>query len=274
MNLCISEVTTLPATFAEDVAAFASAGWPAMEVWLTKLETHLQTNSAEATRRSIAESGMALAAAAYQGGLLLSQGDARREHFDHFKRRLGICQEFHIPTLLIVADFAERFDAVSLERAVVSLKQAAQWADGFGVRLALEFRAADTFCSCLDTALSLIEQCGERNVGVNLDLFHWWKGPSKNEDLERLTLDNLFHVQIADVAGMPRELATDSDRIMPGDGDIRLAAILEHLRKMEYAGYVSLELMNPILWQAKIAQVAELGLDAVRRVLPPPTPAT
>jgi 2-keto-myo-inositol isomerase len=268
MKICISEATTLPATFAEDVAAFASAGWPAMEVWLTKLETHLQNNSAEATRRLIADTGIELAAAAYQGGLLLSQGEARREHFDHFKRRLEICQQIGIPTLLIVADFAQRVDALLLQRAIVSLKQAAQWADGFGVRLALEFRAADSFCSCLDTALTLIEECGEPNVGINLDVFHWWNGPSKTEDLERLFSDNLFHVQIADVAGVPRELAVDSDRIMPGDGDIRIAPILDYLQRIGYAGFVSLELMNPTLWQAKTTQVAELGLTAVQRLLP------
>jgi 4-hydroxyphenylpyruvate dioxygenase len=40
------------------------------------------------------------------GGLLLSQGELRREHFDHFSRRLEICHEFAIPTMLLFADFA------------------------------------------------------------------------------------------------------------------------------------------------------------------------
>ena len=34
---------------------------------------------------------IALVAAAYQGGLLLSQGEQRKAHFDHFKRRLDLC---------------------------------------------------------------------------------------------------------------------------------------------------------------------------------------
>lgn len=265
MKLCISEATTLPATFADDVAAFSSAGWPAMEVWLTKLETHLQNHSASATRQMIADKGIVIAAAAYQGGLLLSQGEARRVHFDHFKSRLAICQDLGIPTMLLVADFVQHIDGTSLERAVVSLKQAGQWAEGFGVRLALEFRATDTFCTCLDTALTLVEQCGERNVGVNLDLFHWWKGPSKMEDLERVSKSNLFHVQLADAAGVPRELATDSDRIMPGEGDLPIGTILKLLREKQYDGYLSLELLNPIFWQAKLTQVAELGLTAMKR---------
>ena len=46
MRLCISEATTLPATFAEDVEAYAEAGCTGMEVWLTKLENHLERHSA------------------------------------------------------------------------------------------------------------------------------------------------------------------------------------------------------------------------------------
>lgn len=268
MKLCISEVTTLSATFAEDVAAFGGAGWRAMEVWLTKLETHLQTSSAEQTKELLAEKGITLAAASYQGGLLLSQGEARKTHFEHFKRRLMLCQDFSIPTMLLVADFAQRIEQASLERAIVSLKQAAQWADGFGVRLALEFRGSDTFCSCLDTALQMVDQCGEANIGVNLDLFHYYKGASKEEDASRLTRYNLAFVQLADVAGVPRELMTDADRIMPGEGDFHIRPLLDNLQKMGYAGYVSLELMNPTLWQAKPTQVAELALTACRRFLP------
>ena len=88
-------------------------------------------------------------------------------------------------------------------------------AQQFGVRLALEFRGGDAFCSCLDTALTLVEQCREPNVGVCLDVFHYHAGPSKPEDLERLTAANLFHVQVCDVAGVPREMMTDADRVLP-----------------------------------------------------------
>src|SRR5947199_3237311 len=138
MKPCISEATTLPCTFAEDVAAYADAGCTAMEVWLTKLEKHLESHSVAGTRQLLAERGMTLAAASYQGGLLLSLGEQRQAHYDHFRRRLELCQQFQIPTLLVVADFVEGIEQTALARAVVSLKQAAQWAEGFGVRLALE----------------------------------------------------------------------------------------------------------------------------------------
>jgi sugar phosphate isomerase/epimerase len=264
---CISQATTLAASFADDAADYPAGGCTAIEVWLTKLEKHLQDVSADDTRKALADRGVQLVAAAYQGGLLLSQGEQRKVHFEHFKRRLDLCQQFSIPTMVLVADFTKSPDAQDLGRAIVSLKQAAQWAAGFGVRLALEFRGTDAFCSCLDTAITLVEQCGEPNAGVCLDAFHFYKGPSKSEDLDRLTLANLFHVQVCDVAGVPRELMSDSDRIMPGEGDFHLGDFVKVLKKIGYTGGVSLELMNPVLWQMKPTQVIELGMSALSRVL-------
>jgi 2-keto-myo-inositol isomerase len=272
MRFCISETSTMPSSFCEDVEAFAAAGCQGMEVWLTKLEKELENYTAADLRKRVEEKQVTLAAASYQGGLLLSQGEQRRTHFDHFKRRLDLCQTFGIPTLLLVADFVHQVDALAMERAVVSLGQAAQWAAGFGVTLALEFRGSDTFCASLDTAVMLIEQAGEPNLGVNLDVFHYYKGPSKLEDLERLVKQKPAFVQICDVAGVPRELMTDSDRIFPGEGDFQLLPIMHKLRAIGYEGWVSLELWNPTIWQSPPQQVAEFGLAAWNRLVAAVTP--
>ncbi len=267
MTPCISQATTLPSRFADDVNGYADGGCAAMEVWLTKLETHLESASVAETQALLRQRGVTLAAAAYQGGLLLSQGEARRASFDHFKARLELCQQFGIGTLVVVADFAQKIDATSLGRAVVSLTEAGRWAAGFDVRLALEFRGQDTFCTCLETALMLVGECREPNVGVCLDAFHYFRGPSKAEDLSKLSPANLFHVQVCDVAGIPRELMTDADRIFPGDGDFHLEPIVNRLREIGYGGAVSLELLNPMLWGSKPSQIAELGIAALERLL-------
>jgi sugar phosphate isomerase/epimerase len=266
MRPCISQATTLPSSFAEDVEAYADAGWPAAEVWLTKLETHLQTHPAAETRRLLEDRQLTLAAASYQGGLLLSQGEQQRVQFDQLKRRLDLCERFGIPTLLVVPDFATPGEA-DLARAAASLGEAARWAEGFRVRLALEFQARSGFCASLGTALALAAASGEANVGVNFDVFHYYAGPSKFEDLGALTPANLAFVQVCDLAGVPRELATDADRILPGDGDFNLSPFVRQLRAVGYDGWVSLELLNPTLWQAGAAQVAALGLQAVERLL-------
>lgn len=266
MTPCFSQATTMSASFADDVLACAEAGFQLVEVWLTKLEQHLEKESMEATKRLLADHRVKPVAAAYQGGLLLSQGEERRTHFDLCQRRLGLCQELAIETLLVVPDFADRVETADLQRARVSLAQAAQLAASYDVRLALEFRSNTRWCACLETAQSLVVACGEPNVGVALDAFHYWTGPSKLADVERCPVERLFHVQVCDLAGVPRELATDSDRVLPGDGDIDLPLLLEVLRWKGYMGPVSVELFNPELWQMKPTQVAGVAKRALDRM--------
>ena len=63
--------------------------------------------------------------------------------------------------------------------------------------------------------------------------------------------------------------AGDAARVFPGDGDFDLAPLVERLRTIGYAGAVSVELMNPVVWQAKPSQVAELAMTALARLLGP-----
>lgn len=267
MKLCISQATTLSAPFGDDINAFADVGWTAVEIWLTKLEQYLEKNSIDDVRSLFRDRQIAPVAASYQGGLLLSQGEERKAHFEHFRKRLELCQAIGIDTLIVVADFTGKPSETDLRRAVVSLTQVGQWAAGYSVQIAVEFRGVSGFCTSLDTAIALIEECGEPTVGVCLDLFHFYKGPSKEQDLAKLTKSNLAYVQLSDVAGVPRELMTDSDRVLPGDGDFQFAPLISTLKRIGYEGYVSLEVMNPVFWQMKGTQVAELGLMALRRVV-------
>ncbi|MCS6975944.1 MAG: sugar phosphate isomerase/epimerase [Gemmatales bacterium] len=267
MKPCLSQTLTLPGTFAADIAAYAEAGCDAVEIWLTKLEDHRRHFSPEQTRQLLADYGIKPVAAAYQGGILLSEGQQRREQFDQFQRRLSLCQELGIPTLILAADFADKADLAYLDRACKSLQQVAQLAAAYDVRLALEFHTKARWCSSLETAIALVEACRQPNLGICLDVFHFHAGPSKLHDLGLLTPEQLFHVQVCDVSGTLREFAQDADRILPGDGDLPLHPILERLRQISYTGWVSVEVFNPTLWQINAVQVAAMAWQAVQRLL-------
>jgi sugar phosphate isomerase/epimerase len=205
--------------------------------------------------------------ASYQGGLLASQGEARREAWELFRRRLELCRELNIGTIIVACDVPAPLDQQTIERVQISLTQVAQEAGQRSLRAALEFQAHSAFGNNLQTAAALIADVGSPHLGLCLDAFHWHIGPSKTEDLGYLTADNLFHVQLCDLADTPRELARDTDRILPGDGDIHLAAIIAHLKKINYRNCLSIELMNPKLWQIPALQLADAGLAALRRLL-------
>jgi 4-hydroxyphenylpyruvate dioxygenase len=267
MKTAISQVCSLQAPFETDLADYSAGACGAVEVWLGKLETFLEHHPPDDVRRLAADAGVELPVASFQGGLWTSQGEARAEHWRHFTWRLELCRQLGIGTLVVAGDIAGPLSTADIGRVQMSLVEAGQAAEKAGVRLAFEFQAQAALANNLESAAALIAESGQPSLGLCLDAFHFCTGRSKTEDLAYLTPDNLFHVQLCDVGGCLRELATDSDRILPGDGAFHLQPIVERLRQIDYQGYVSLETPNPSIWQISPRVVGEVGMTALRRAL-------
>ncbi len=263
----LSQVCTLHSAFEQDVVDYAAGKCPAIEIWLTKLETYLESHNLDDVRRLLAENHIAAPVASFQGGLLVSQGDARREHRAHFERRLELCRALGIRTLVVAGDVAGPVSQQDFDRLRMSLGQAAKQAGEHGVRVALEFQGRAAYPNNLQSAAALVEEIANPHLGLCLDAFQFFTGPSKDADLAYLTSGNLFHVQLCDLAGQSREFAADGDRVLPGDGDFNLQATVARLKEINYKGCVSVELMNPAIWQIPPRQFGEVAITALRKVL-------
>ncbi len=264
---CVSQAVTLSTSFLDDLAAYAQAGCWHVELWLPKLEEQLKEHDLDHIKQQVADLQLFFPVAAPQGGLVNEVPAVAQESMKLLERRLPLLRALGVRTLVVPLDFGRALDAQQLARAMDRLRQAAERAAEYGVRLALEFQGRGAFGNNLETAVQLVEELGTDNVGVCLDVFHFYTGPSKLADLELLTVQNLFHVQLCDVAGLLREVARDSDRILPGEGDWDVGPIVERLRAIGYEGPVSVELFNPVLWQMDARQVAEVAITSLRRVL-------
>jgi len=267
MKPALGQVCSLHAPFDKDLEDYAAGHCHAIDVWLTKLEIYLQSHSCDDVRGLLEQYEMQVPAASFQGGLLTSQGPARELAWELFGARLDLCRELAIETLVVSCDVSAPLGERDLERTRTSLQQAAHQAGEQGVRVALELQARAAFGNNLQTAAVLVAEVASPALGLCLDAFHFHVGPSKTEDLIYLTKENLFHVQLCDLADIPREFATDADRILPGDGDIPLKTIVNYLAEMEYDGWVAVELMNPRIWQIPPRQFGEIGMTALRKVL-------
>lgn len=267
MKAAISQVCSLNSSFEQDIEDYAAGRCEVVELWLTKLEGHVQATSIEQTLRLLQTHGVSAPVASFQGGLLTSQGAARAAAWELLGQRLALCEDLNIETLVIACDAFGPLTQQDIERLHLSLREAAKSAGDRGIRLALEFNATAALGNNLQTAIALVAETASPHLGICLDAFHYYVGPSKPEDLQLLTVDNLFHVQLCDLVDTPRELASDGDRILPGDGDIPLAPIVNRLREIRYDGCVSIELMNPQIWQVPARQFGEIALTALRKVL-------
>lgn len=263
----LGTVCSLEAGLATILEDYAAGHCDAIDLWLGHAERFLETGEAEGLRDRLAASGMRVVAASYQGGLLLADGASGAEHRALFGHRLDLCRGLGIPVLVLAGDAHGPLAPADLARMSANLAEAAGRAADAGVRLAFEFDARASFPNNLQSAAALVEQVGHPALGLCLDWHHFTVGPSKEGDLGLLTAANLFHVQVSDIADVPREMARDSERILPGEGSMPPDALLDRLAEIGYSGAVSVELMNPALWCVPPRQFGEVATTCLRRLL-------
>jgi 4-hydroxyphenylpyruvate dioxygenase len=267
MRPAIATVCSLEAPLGTILEDYAAGRCDAVDLWLGHADAFLAQGDVAALREAFARHGIAPVAASFQGGLLTSQGEARREHWSHFGRRLALCRDLGIPVLVVAGDAFGPLGPQDLGRLSHGLAEAAGQAADAGVRLALEFDSRASFPNHLQSAVALVEDVGSPALGVCLDWFHWTVGPSKPQDLWLLSPETLAHVQLSDIADVPREMAADADRILPGEGSSPPDDLVRRLGEIGYAGAVAVELHNPALWRVPPRQFGEIAFTCLRKLL-------
>jgi sugar phosphate isomerase/epimerase len=263
----VGTVCSLNAELSTILDDYAAGHCDAIDLWLGHAERVLAAGSPEQLRDLLAASGTRVVAASYQGGLLTAAGAAGEAHWTLFGHRLELCRGLSIPVLVVAGDAFAPLSVTDLGAMASNLAKAAGRAAEAGVKLALEFDARASFPNNLQSAAALVDQVGHPSLGLCLDWYHFTMGPSKESDLGLLTRSNLFHVQVSDIADVPREMASDAERILPGEGSSPPHALLARLAEIGYGGAVSIELMNPALWRVPPRQFGEVAMTALRRLL-------
>jgi sugar phosphate isomerase/epimerase len=263
----IATVCSLDASLETILEDYAAGHCDAVDLWLGHAEAFVAKHGLATLRERLAGQGIEAVAASYQGGLLTSQGEARLEHWKHFEERLVFCRDVGIPVLVVAGDAFGPLSPQDLGRLSMSLVEAAKRATDSGVRLALEFDSRASFPNNLQSAVALVEDVGSPALGVCLDWFHYSVGPSKPLDLMLLSNATLAHVQLSDIADVPREMASDADRILPGEGASPPDDLVRRLVEIGYTGAVAVELHNPALWRVPPRQFGEVAFTALRKLL-------
>ncbi len=123
------------------------------------------------------------------------------------------------------------------------------------------------YCS-IDSALRVLESCGDSRGTTVLDPFHIFRGGGSLEDVARLRGNQIAVSHFNDTPSSPaRELQHDADRVWPGEGHLNLRRYLQLLEETGYRGCVSLELFREDLWARNPYEVAREGLERMKQML-------
>lgn len=142
------------------------------------------------------------------------------------------------------------------------------------IRLALEFLGPlhfrtgqpHEFIWRMDEALAFAKECGP-NVGLLLDVWHWYHAGATVADIAAAGRARIFHVHLSDCVKETPEQVRDNQRVLPGEGVINLTGFLQALQKIGYQDGISPEPLGRIPKEMPPEEGARLGLEATQAVM-------
>ncbi|MFD5628306.1 bifunctional sugar phosphate isomerase/epimerase/4-hydroxyphenylpyruvate dioxygenase family protein [Streptomyces sp. NPDC127072] len=152
------------------------------------------------------------------------------------------------------------------ELAADQLRQLADLAQDFGIRVAYEALAWGRHVSTYDHAWNIVAAADHPALGTCLDSFHILARGSDPKGIEDIPGEKIFFLQLADAPLMAMDVLQWSRhyRCFPGQGGFDLAGLLGHVTRAGYDGPLSLEVFNDVFRQAEAGPTA---VDARRSLL-------
>ncbi|MDC0771256.1 bifunctional sugar phosphate isomerase/epimerase/4-hydroxyphenylpyruvate dioxygenase family protein [Streptomyces sp. HD] len=153
--------------------------------------------------------------------------------------------------------------------AAYHLRQLADLAQGFGIRVAYEALAWGRHVSTYAHAWRIVEAADHPALGTCLDSFHILSRGSAPEDLDGIADipgEKIFFLQLADAPLLAMDVLQWSRhyRCFPGQGGFDVADLVRRVLHTGYDGPLSLEVFNDVFRQAEAGPTA---VDAHRSLL-------
>jgi sugar phosphate isomerase/epimerase len=242
VKLSLSEISTIGASFEDDVAAYAEAGFDGIGIWEFKLPEDDHANIA-----LLREAGLEVATCVPTVPSFLPLGipglegppdpGERVEALSASMRRLARYKPESVLCLTGPGEGPEQWNL-----AVDGLRTVAAAAHRAHVRLGLEpshpaQRDTVSFVNTISDALEMLEIAGLPDVGVMADTYHLW-----NESPEQLALiaNRVTGLHVADVPAEPDR----GDRALPGETGRRASVFLRALVDAGWDGFVDVEIFS------------------------------
>jgi 2-keto-myo-inositol isomerase len=256
MTLSIHQNTSRGAGYRKSLEGWAKAGIKFVEITDVMLDEFLKTDTVAAAKRVISDLGLTPVSSAAVLPDIWIPGDARAASLDTWKRR---CEQFaaiglekiYCPSVTTRGVTADDFKTTP-----GCIRETGDIAKQFNLTAMIEFARTSTHLSTLPSSLMVIREAGHSNVRPMLDFFHFWSGMSKFEDLDLIRPGEIAHVHFQDILDTPRELIDNNGRVIPGDGNAPVVAILKKLQEKQYSGPLSVELFLMELQQGDPYEVA------------------
>jgi sugar phosphate isomerase/epimerase len=250
----------------EEVTLAGAAGYDGIEPWIRELDEYVQSGgSLKDLRKRIEDAGLVVYSAIGFPEWVVDDDARRKKGLDEARRNMDTLQQLGGQTLAAPPAGATDIAGMDLRRVAERYRALLDVGAAQGIRPMLELWGfAKSLNRLGETALVALET-GHDQACILADVYHLYKGGSPFEGLSLLSAHAypVFHMNDYP-ANLPRESIKDADRVYPGDGVAPLTEVLQSLRGVGFAGFLSLELFNPEYWKQDPKLVVETGLAKLR----------
>jgi sugar phosphate isomerase/epimerase len=266
-RFAISQITTLPASFEDDLRAYREAGAEGIGIWEIKLREGEEEAQVAALRESGLASTAAIPAVPSIAPLPIPGPDDPAERVDAYCAGLRRLAPFEPTAVVLLTGPGER------EVVVGGLRTIAGEARMLGLTIALEpysrFEGEQwTIVNTLAEGAELIDEAGVADsVGLLFDTWHLWDSELE-ADLDAHAR-RIVGVHVCDVRDPTRSFA---DRLLPGDGVAEIPRILGLVDRAGWDGFYELEIFSDngafghahpdSLWDVPADELARRGREA------------
>ena len=136
-----------------------------------------------------------------------------------------------------------------------------------GSAMAVEFSPLGAVTS-IPAGLAVVQAAGAGRAGLMIDTWHFFRGDSTWEQLERVPLDHVAYLQFCDAPPPVSEdgvYETMHRRVMPGDGTFELDRFASTLLDRGWAGLVSVEVLSAELCRLPVPEFARRAYQSTAR---------
>ena len=243
----VSEFTTMPWSFDEDVARYAALGVDAIEVVEAKLDdARFADQMAAIAHAGITISAVQPAVRTFFASRMTPEPQGVEARTACLRRSIERLARYApgVPFITNTGAHPRGDMAEAMRETARMLKDLAPVAADHGVTLALEplnptSVNVESAIWTIDQALSVIEATGHDAVGLCLDYWNIWQNADVEAAIARAG-DRIFTVQASDWRD-PRSFA---DRIVPGEGRIPLGRLIAATRRAGFAGPYVVEMFS------------------------------
>ena len=258
-KLCINESTSMNHDFDVCMAAYAKAGIRNVEPWIHKIRQFVGEESMAVARRVLSDNGLHAPCSCCMGELI-EPHEKHAEKVEQLKRNLELVKEVGIERFVVHSFTQKQFQPDDYKVGVEHVRELGEIGESFGVIVNIEFIRVQRFLGTLPTSLRLVREAQHPNVRPLLDLYHFWVGQGKMQDLEMIRDGEIDHVHFHDTPDLPREILKDQDRVFPGEGVAPIGDMLAVLKRKKYKGYFSIELFGKTYQDADPYEIAKRAI--------------